>query len=76
MDVFANDPRRVISFSHYLNADWGDRDGGALRMHTTPATDIAPLFDRLVLFQSRTMLHEVLPVARRRFSCTGWMRGP
>ncbi|MDP2341172.1 MAG: 2OG-Fe(II) oxygenase [Deltaproteobacteria bacterium] len=74
-DAFDDDDARVISFSHYLNAGWVDVDGGCLRMHdNNHETDIEPLFDRLVIFQSRSMRHEVRPVARRRFSTTGWMR--
>ena len=73
LDAFAADDRRVISFSHYLNEGWTADDGGCLRMHGKAARDVEPVFDRLVIFQSRTMLHEVLPVSRRRFSSTGWM---
>ena len=72
-DAFATDSRRVISFCHYLNEDWQEQDGGCLRLHGDSTVDVAPLSGRLVLFQSRTMLHEVLPVARQRFSLTGWM---
>ncbi len=75
VDVFGDDSRRVISFSHYLNADWVPADGGCLRMEGVVARDIAPIFDRLVVFQSRTQRHAVLPVARRRWSSTGWMSG-
>ena len=73
LDAFSDDSRRVISFCHYLNEGWLPDDGGCLRMHGAPDTDVAPIAGRLVLFQSRTMLHEVLPVHRRRFSLTGWM---
>ena len=68
---------RVISFSYYLNEGFTPDDGGCLRLHGLPSgapvVDVEPLFDRLVLFQSRTVLHEVLPVMRRRFSITGWL---
>lgn len=75
VDVFGDDVSgRVISFSHYLNAGWVPKDGGCLRMHGAAACDIEPLFDRLVVFQSRTQRHAVLPVTRRRWSSTGWMR--
>lgn len=72
-DTFKDDRRRVISVCYYLNDDWHDDDGGFLRLHTTPPRDVAPRCDRLVIFKSGTMLHEVLPVRRRRFSTTGWM---
>jgi SM-20-related protein len=73
LDTFRDDQRRVISVCYYLNEEWHEDDGGFLRLHTQPPRDIAPRFDRLVIFKSGTMLHEVLPVRRRRFSTTGWM---
>ena len=73
VDTFRDDERRVISVCYYLNEEWRDDDGGFLRLHTQPPVDVAPRFDRLVIFRSGTMLHEVLPVRRRRFSMTGWM---
>jgi SM-20-related protein len=73
IDTFRDDTRRVISVCYYLNEEWHDDDGGFLRLHTQPPQDIAPRFDRLVIFRSGTMVHEVLPVQRRRFSTTGWM---
>lgn len=74
-DAFAHDSRRVISFVCYLNEGWQAADGGCLRMHNAPDLDIEPLFDRLLLFQSRRIEHEVMPVFRRRFTLTGWMGG-
>ena len=73
LDTFRDDTRRVISVCYYLNEEWHDDDGGFLRLHTQPPRDLAPRFDRVVVFRSGTMLHEVLPVRRRRFSTTGWM---
>ena len=76
IDAFVGGSRRVISFVLYLNEGWTAADGGCLRMHGAEgesAFDIEPLFDRLVIFQSRKMLHEVRPVSRRRWSATGWL---
>lgn len=73
VDTFKDDRRRVISLCSYLNDDWQPEHGGCLRLHTDPPRDIEPRADRLVIFQSHTMLHEVLPVHHRRFSVTGWM---
>jgi Rps23 Pro-64 3,4-dihydroxylase Tpa1-like proline 4-hydroxylase len=36
------------------------------------ATDVQPRGGTLVVFQSRTLLHEVLPAFRRRFAITQW----
>lgn len=77
LDNALGDARRVISFSHYLSERDPGESGGCLRVHGEggASTDIEPHFDRLVVFQSRTMLHEVMPVAVRRVSMTGWMSG-
>jgi SM-20-related protein len=77
LDNPAGDSRRVISFSHYLSDRGSGESGGCLRVHGggKDPIDIEPLFDRLVVFQSRRVLHEVMPVAVRRFSMTGWMSG-
>lgn len=72
-DTFVDDARRVISACYYVNDEWRADDGGCLRLHTDPPLDVEPRADRLVLFRSATMLHEVLRVHRRRCSLTGWM---
>jgi SM-20-related protein len=73
LDTFHDDDRRLLSVCFYLNDEWQPDDGGLLRLHTAPETDIEPKADRLVIFRSASMLHEVLPVVRRRFSVTGWL---
>lgn len=67
--------RRTISFSHYLSERGEGEQGGCLRHHGADSgpVDVEPLFDRLVVFRSRSVLHEVLPVVSRRLSMTGWM---
>lgn len=77
LDTPAGDSRRVISFSHYLSERGNGESGGCLRLHGEgrDSIDIEPLFDRLVVFQSRSVLHEVRPVVVRRLSMTGWMSG-
>lgn len=68
-------PRRV-STVYYLNSGWQDADGGCLRIFDGDAVvaDVAPLADRLVVFLSETVAHEVLPARRERLSIAGWMR--
>jgi SM-20-related protein len=75
LDTPAGDSRRIISFSHYLSERDSRETGGCLRVHGEDGkhVDIEPRFDRLVVFQSRSVLHEVMPVAARRLSMTGWM---
>ena len=77
LDTPVGDSRRVISFTHYLSERRSGESGGCLRLHGLQATsvDIEPLFDRLVVFKSRSTVHEVMPVAARRLSMTGWMSG-
>lgn len=77
LDTPAGDSRRVISFSHYLSERGPAERGGCLRVHGAGRApiDIEPRFDRLVVFPSRSVVHEVLPVAVRRLSMTGWMSG-
>jgi SM-20-related protein len=80
LDTPAGDSRRVISFTHYLSERGTMDTGGCLRVHDGDGaiTDIVPAFDRLVVFQSRRVLHEVRPVDAERFSMTGWLssQGP
>ena len=73
MDVFAADARRVISYCYYLNDAWSEAAGGCLRLHGEAELDVAPVLDRLVVFGSAEVLHEVLPTAVRRLSLTGWL---
>ena len=66
--------------------DWDTaRDGGALRLYvgadpddevgTTArqTIDVAPHSGTLVLFNSREMLHEVLPTRRPRHAISAWI---
>ena len=67
---------RRVSLVLYLNADWPDAAGGALRLYDADARyrDIAPRGGRLVLFSSASREHEVLAADRVRWSLTGWLR--
>jgi SM-20-related protein len=88
-DRFRDDDARVLSSVLYLNADWGDDDGGALRLYlnANPAlrnsvssvergshVDVIPTGGTLVLFLSAEFEHEVLPARRERLSIAGWFR--
>ena len=63
----------MISYCYYLNDAWIAAAGGCLRLHAATVLDVAPLLDRLVVFHSADLRHEVLPTAARRLSLTGWM---
>jgi SM-20-related protein len=72
-DAFRGEAGRVISYCYYLNDAWVEGAGGCLRLHAATAIDVAPVLDRLVVFRSADLLHEVLPTAVRRLSLAGWM---
>ena len=64
------DDLRKISAVYYLNRGWREEDGGQIVV--TPSADgdasaeqvrVEPELDRLVLFWSDTVLHEVLPTS-------------
>ena len=74
-DRFRDDDARVLSSVLYLNADWSEDDGGALRLHLPAGChDIAPRAGTLALFLSAEIEHEVLPATRERLSIAGWFR--
>lgn len=66
---------RVVSVVLYLNPEWGDDDGGELRLHLPAgAVDVRPRGGTLAAFLSERLEHEVRPAARTRRSLTGWFR--
>ena len=70
---------RILSLVCYLNDDWGDADGGALRLYLDPgaledgAVDVWPQGGSSVCFLSQ-LEHEVLPATRERLSIAAWFR--
>ena len=73
-DRFRDSDARVVTLVSYLNDDWGDADGGALRLHGDGGghVDIAPLGASVCFLSERE--HEVLPAHRARFSIAAWFR--
>lgn len=76
LDRFRDDDRRTVSAVFYLNPQWREEQGGALRMYLPgeQTADLAPYGGRLVLFLSSDFPHEVLPASHERLSLTGWFR--
>lgn len=75
LDRFQRSDSRVISSILYLNPAWKAGHGGELRLHLEHGyEDIEPIANRLVLFISAQILHEVLPTALDRLSLTGWFK--
>ena len=78
-DRFRDDDARVLSSVLYLNPDWREDDGGALRLYLgatsqNPHLDIYPHAGTLMLFLSAEFEHAVLPATRERLSIAGWLR--
>ena len=79
VDRFRDHDARVVSLVLYLNDDWRDADGGALRIYATrgahaPACELAPRGGTLVAMRSEAIEHEVLPANAERWSIAGWLR--
>lgn len=74
LDQFKGRNNRLLSIVIYLNKNWQEKDGGALRIYREEKTiDIAPIENRCVIFRSDHLYHEVLLSHNSRKSLTGWM---
>ncbi|AIT10040.1 oxidoreductase [Candidatus Francisella endociliophora] len=77
LDTFQNDDRRTISIVCYLNENWNDSFGGQLKLYLDNENlQIFPTNGKIVLFDSKKIEHEVLPVLieNQRLSITGWLK--
>jgi SM-20-related protein len=75
LDRFSTADERIISCSLYLNPNWDEADGGALRLYEGEhSIDVYPHAGTLAIFRSDAIYHEVLPATRERFSLTGWFK--
>ncbi len=76
LDRIRDNDARVISAVFYLNEDWQESDGGALRLHLADQSyrDVFPHAGTLLLFLSAQFEHQVLPATRQRMSIACWMR--
>lgn len=69
-------PGRRVTAIYYVNPDWRPDRGGVLRLHVgETAVDVAPVLDRLVVFLSERLEHEVLPAFAPRLAVTAWLYG-
>jgi SM-20-related protein len=74
--------RRSISFICYLpdpEPAWTPDDGGQLRVFSSDVpgsdfVDLLPESGSLVLFDSKSVWHEVMPTQRERACLVGWFR--
>jgi SM-20-related protein len=70
-------PSRRVTAIYYANPGWRPEDGGTLRLHLDGGSiDVAPELDRLIVFLSERVEHEVLPAQAPRRAVTAWYRGP
>jgi SM-20-related protein len=72
VDAFPGDDNRRVTAILYLNSDWRSAHGGQLRLYTPAPLDVEPLADRLVVFRSERLEHEVLESHADRFAVTAW----
>ena len=76
LDQHKNQDSRVLTIITYLNENWSEQDGGALKLYLNDDKEIRvlPKAGTLVCFLSAEFEHEVLPAKRERASLTGWFR--
>lgn len=77
LDQFKDRNNRLLSMVIYMNDDWQKGDGGELEIFTndepSQSVIVEPIGNRLVLFNSATIWHQVLPANKGRKSITGWL---
>jgi len=75
-DAFPGQSNRRVTALYYLNPDWVPAQGGLLRIYPEGGpVDVEPTLDRLVVFLSERIEHEVLPAHGPRLALTAWFYG-
>ncbi|WP_164015914.1 2OG-Fe(II) oxygenase [Pyxidicoccus trucidator] len=76
-DAFPGQSNRRVTAIWYANAGWASAHGGVLRLYPedTAPVDVEPSLDRLVVFLSEQVEHEVLPAFAPRLALTAWYYG-
>lgn len=72
LDSFPGDDNRRITAIVYLNPAWTPADSGLLRVHGEAPRDVEPVMDRLLVFRSSLIEHEVLASRAPRWALTAW----
>lgn len=80
LGTMPEDQKRMISARRitailYLNEQWEDSNGGALRAFGEDESSYVEAFPHggsLVLFRSRDLVHQVMPTSRDRYALTMW----
>jgi SM-20-related protein len=76
IDQFAAKKTRKISCVYYLNEDWQEQFGGALKLYNKEERliqNVLPQGNRFICFNSE-LPHEVCITHRPRYSIAGWMK--
>jgi SM-20-related protein len=75
-DAFPGQSNRRVTAIYYVNPDWVPAHGGLLRLYPEGGpVDVEPTLDRLVVFLSERIEHEVLPAHGPRLALTAWFYG-
>ncbi len=74
-DTYPGGPKRRLTVIYYVNPGWEKEHGGCLRLFgpNKVVRDIEPRADRVLIFLSAWIEHEVLPVFKPRFALTTWI---
>lgn len=76
LDTVSGGRERRLTAIYYLNPAWRSEDGGALVAETPRGRiEVMPDLDRLVLFLSDRVRHEVLAARIPRLAATAWYAG-
>ncbi|MFT3708911.1 MAG: 2OG-Fe(II) oxygenase [Archangium sp.] len=72
-DAFPGQDNRRLTAIVYLNEGWAPRDGGELELFVEPEPlRVQPTLDRLVVFRSELVEHQVLEARAERWALTAW----
>jgi SM-20-related protein len=75
-DAFPGQSNRRVTAIYYLNPGWVPAHGGLLRLYPEGGpVEVEPTLDRLVVFLSERLEHEVLPAHAPRLALTAWFYG-
>ena len=74
LDQFKGNNNRLITVIFYFNNQWKPGDGGELKIYLENEEKlIEPIANRMIIFRSGKIEHEVLTTFVDRYSLTGWM---
>lgn len=72
LDAFPGQDNRRLTAIVYLNEGWVPAHGGQLELCVEPKVFVEPVIDRLVVFRSELIEHEVHEARADRWALTAW----